>query len=1479
MKSVFSKFKKDSTQDFGDDLTLDDRSKSDKIEGGRSGRWVTIRGKHIFLAKGEKVFFKKDGSHVVMTKEEHSKKMKEKTEKKIERKGYEKKRAKEKVKKQQEKRKIKAEFKESPKRKLLEKVKKMEEAEKKHKEELPKKEEKIEPKKEKKPKKLSVKKTDWASYRRKRKVDAIKTQEKELVKLAKKAGVADVINFVVETLNDAYNGKDVDLSAFGRAYDKIQRKKKMKKERKERILNRIKTLEKEVEELDKIQITRLESELKELKKLDFTITPLTLDKKPITKTNPKGAGRKSKRGVRKGSIGALTGGAKRTKVGKALRAMDPEIFKVEEPEIVTIERPSGTTKIRTIPIGIELSGYQFVNTETGAIVSGIVEEDPTRFLKQLTPVSSTNVRGAGQFNNELIVQFHPQGRKLYTYRYQFRDPEVAEQAYEALTTTKSPGKWIWKYIRGHQKGQVVTPKKIGPSIKPPGKGIPTIGGTSASLAKYSVSARSPITRVSNFEAAVKQLKRSSSNPIGKVGRPRTRGQNKRGVQTGQKIERSLLNVKQIRGKSPSMGTNIAKRVTFKGLGDMKRLDFRYVGKVMREDVESKKVLGLRMGENREDHRSKEMVLEVLSYNLGDVIFRSKRQDWWDEMLKKFPEIKKYVGKTKETDHPEDAPQELLEKIGRFIIKKEDIYESIEKGFYKEVVGKEGENTVNLIMKGINVNPGPESLNLAYKSDVGAIVEGEIIGENTWGDGDVMINHKVLYEFDPEDPEEILEGMIKYGEDVFLGIWTMEDTMREYEEEYGEDDIELSYYEREYEMPTANKFIDEIKKRIKEEKGNGKGKGQGWWGESERHSTAAKKGKRKDMEEDDNNSQMVLKSEFGIDLANKFSKGSYIYHGTDVPLGLLESRDIKVGESLDEEGAIFFTTVLEEAYTYGDTIIAVPVDKLQSYTIEKNKHGNEKEQDTVMIEEDIDLPETTLIHSHGKWYGLNEYHKKIDPEEYESMEFMGVEIEEDPEEVKETINKLNEPSKEGNGKGWWGESERHSQAARKGKRRDLVEDAEEGRWITLNADPDNPETKGTKILIKKGQTVKQAIREKFGKKERKKSSKLEKAKKDIKERVKQIETKKDVESFRKWYFDKYTNTDEGEALYHEIGTTMKLFYHFSKRNPVLLEKNKFIMRENSPDVTLMLEKDPEAKQLLIEVGTFIAEKQKGKKFDIKIGTQPISIAGSISGFRAGIPPKNATLELLLPYDYNVKKKFQELEKGGVPSRVLWTTWDLFHEYGHTQGIEDEKKADQFALKLTKEFLSKRKNQDFLTYDLIDLSEFDVITPTEDMGITRDFTHLRGSIARDGGYDYLKNGQMITLYKDYNNLQDIYSRYDYAPVKVGIKDGAHYATEDGFAYNFIPNNKKNTIDLDIILLKDLTDYIESSKLKKKYHVSAGYHDKVIGNKQYMIDLDHIAISLGGKEKGRACTGVNEKGESCTFVAPVDHDQNLTEVSNNA
>ena len=230
-------------------------------------------------------------------------------------------------------------------------------------------------------------------------------------------------------------------------------------------------------------------------------------------------------GLRKGTSSARISGAKRTREGQALiKTFGTEAFEVG-PKIEVL----GPDKF-----GVPQSLH---NIETGMVIQAQVIENLMGTKKQLTPLSSSNVRAAGQFNNELLVQFHSKMGQN-TYRYQFANPTEAEQAYQSLLNTGSPGRWIWQNIRGHTKGETVGKSKLGPSLSPPGQGLPTIGGTIKSLVDYRVSKRAPGSRVANFDELLSQLKRSKSSP-------------KTDPQTGSRVEKLLQERKAFREKGSS----------------------------------------------------------------------------------------------------------------------------------------------------------------------------------------------------------------------------------------------------------------------------------------------------------------------------------------------------------------------------------------------------------------------------------------------------------------------------------------------------------------------------------------------------------------------------------------------------------------------------------------------------------------------------------------------------------------------------------------------------------------------------------------------------------------------------------------------------------------------------------------------------------------------------------------------------------------
>lgn len=215
-------------------------------------------------------------------------------------------------------------------------------------------------------------------------------------------------------------------------------------------------------------------------------------------------------------------------------------------------------------------------------------------------------------------------------------------------------------------------------------------------------------------------------------------------------------------------------------------------------------------------------------------------------------------------------------------------------------------------------------------------------------------------------------------------------------------------------------------------------------------------------------------------------------------------------------------------------------------------------------------------------------------------------------------------------------------------------------------------------------------------------------------------------------------------------------------------------------------------------------------------------------------------------------------------------DAIKKYIAKYNIKEEK-IDLLGLSLipiVSKVISKLITPVIVKTDSIPFSEF--IQLKTDFS-TNDFVVFHGPIARDGPYKYEdENVGYKTLYKTLPNLIDIYSRYDYLPIRPSELLGAHFAEEMGYGTNFCLNEETNMIEADLVLVND-DKFKEILKNKGEYHVSPGYTDIVKNNIQTITGLDHIALAFG-EEVGRACTGVNEKGSSCTKVKQIYHDQNL-------
>ncbi|KKM66883.1 hypothetical protein LCGC14_1476740, partial [marine sediment metagenome] len=139
------------------------------------------------------------------------------------------------------------------------------------------------------------------------------------------------------------------------------------------------------------------------------------------------------------------------------------------------------------------------NQTTGQNIKGKLVKGP---LGQrdipMVPIGSSNVRGAGTFKNELVVQFHqgPKQGSQRTYRYEFDSVQEAQEVWLSLLDADSAGAWIWEEVRG---------KKLGPAFFPPK--LPTPGGTFSSKVPYDVSGRTPVPQVPNYAKLSEEMRK------------------------------------------------------------------------------------------------------------------------------------------------------------------------------------------------------------------------------------------------------------------------------------------------------------------------------------------------------------------------------------------------------------------------------------------------------------------------------------------------------------------------------------------------------------------------------------------------------------------------------------------------------------------------------------------------------------------------------------------------------------------------------------------------------------------------------------------------------------------------------------------------------------------------------------------------------------------------------------------------------------
>jgi len=148
-------------------------------------------------------------------------------------------------------------------------------------------------------------------------------------------------------------------------------------------------------------------------------------------------------------------------------------------------------------------------------------------------------------------------------------------------------------------------------------------------------------------------------------------------------------------------------------------------------------------------------------------------------------------------------------------------------------------------------------------------------------------------------------------------------------------------------------------------------------------------------------------------------------------------------------------------------------------------------------------------------------------------------------------------------------------------------------------------------------------------------------------------------------------------------------------------------------------------------------------------------------------------------------------------------------------------------------------------------------TESWKMRADFSDLmHGPITRAGPFDY--EGEI--LFKDWNNLKDVFSKIDHVPV-IGSKGvDSHLDTDDriiGFAHNFKLNEDTKQVLADVETFKEIEE-LSDLENPSDLPVSIGFKDEGEGKIQKITGIKHLAMSLNGLEQDR-CSSAG--GLSCT------------------
>jgi len=690
-----------------------------------------------------------------------------------------------------------------------------------------------------------------------------------------------------------------------------------------------------------------------------------------------------------------------------------------------------------------------------------------------------------------------------------------------------------------------------------------------------------------------------------------------------------------------------------------------------------------------------------------------------------------------------------------------------------------------------------------------------------------------------------------------------------------------------------------------------GKGRGWWGESERHSKARKYGKadfillKNNMNiRNDNNSDNYIFLRFQNYPYLYKDKGSLHHDLWDLADYLTNFNDDEIEEMKYLDIPDDFNTLENHKNITGEELFEIVkkivIENDDWYEIGKKMTELQEKYPLDGVAafgsyEDInseDLKDYGMVENYGflflgepigtLWDGYIVKPKKIlKVFKKEGDKFSELDKKEYKEHYELKTEEEANNNKNSKGRGWWGESERHSKARKYGK-------ADFGKYNHLDFDVEE-----NLKLLEKYEKAYKMYKDKFTdamiagemEKAREYNELMEGMKMLIdgvnKELEKQLtftglglkrRSKEEIKKFEEREKEKKRKEEPSEIT--EVITEHKRGL-YPKEMRKKMEELVDLIKKDLHNYTIFGQKRLKQfiENLESHLGTgFAIDKQilkdqlrPIKKFyeDVESNyNKKTKIGNFVREFIENLDDRVIRKEIKRKREYEgptftslgLERKKDKPFDTSKPGR--WITKGGKHIYIETKEEKLYPTFTSLGLKRKADLVYIGNLNDF-TYDFISLNSFKRLDFKGD-----DFIIFHGSIVRDGPYEYYdQNGNRVVYKKCWKNLKNIYSRYDYLPVKVSKDFGAHHAEIYGFATNFTPNEDTHEIECDLVLIDD-SEFRDVLDFNKEYHVSAGYHDIIENGYQIITDLDHIALSLGN-ERARACTGVNEFGRSCTTV----------------